>query len=152
MSRLALLLAAVLLAVVGVAGCSVGVAPVLPPSPPVVEVGLREYAFDFDGPVPAGRVLLRVRNTGTVGHRVSLVPLSEDIPPIEEQLRGDERRVISPFAGVPVRDPGQEGVFAVDLVAGQRYALLCFVAAPDGQSHAVKGMASEFYAGGGPEA
>jgi hypothetical protein len=34
----------------------------------------------------------------------------------------------------------------VDLVPGQRYALVCFVSGPDGQAHAIKGMNAEFRA------
>ncbi len=120
----------------------------LPSGPPVLVVTLDEYRFDYAQPVPAGRVVFRLLNVGTVSHRPVLLPLDEDVPPIQEQLRGDQRRAASPFAQVLSRPPGSTGTFAVDLVAGQRYAWICFARDADGSPHALKGMASEFRAGG----
>lgn len=131
-----------------VAGCSPPERPrpPWPPNPAVVDVRLEEFRVSYDRPVPAGRAVFRVRNAGTIEHELQFVPLSEDFPPIEVQLRGSERRFINPIAGVPHRLPGRSGTFAVDLVGGRRYALVCFLR--DGQgSHAVRGMASEFTAG-----
>lgn len=109
---------------------------------------MREYRFDYDDAIPAGRVVFRIQNEGEVEHRLTLVPLPEDLPPIDEQIRGSVRQGVTPFAGVSERLPGGEGLFAVDLVAGQRYGMVCFVTDADGQSHAVKGMTSEFRAAG----
>lgn len=130
------------------AACGKGADPVLPVPPPVVAVEMTEYRFDYEGPIPSGRVVFRVHNAGRVEHRLSILPLGEDFPPIDEQLRGTKRRAVSPYAGVPNRRPGERGTFAVDLVAGRRYAMICLVVdTPDGQSHALKGMTSEFRAG-----
>lgn len=118
----------------------------LPPAPPVVVVTMREYDFDYAGTVPAGRVIFRLVNAGDVEHHPSLLPLPEDLPPIADQVRGSERRVLLPFAGVFIREPGESGTFAVDLVPGQRYAFLCYMEGPDGESHVEKGMYSEFRA------
>ncbi|MDP8932263.1 MAG: hypothetical protein M3O70_27815, partial [Actinomycetota bacterium] len=41
------------------------------------------------------------------------------------------------------------GTFAVDLVPGQRYALVCFMTTPDGWGHANLGMTWEARAGDG---
>ncbi len=120
----------------------------LPAGDPTVVVAMDEYRFDYDPEVPAGRVVFRFDNVGQLPHRVTMLPLPEDFPPIEEQLRSAERRVITPFAGIPDRPPGASETFAVDLLPGVRYALICFVEDPDGQSHAQKGMASEFRAAG----
>lgn len=108
---------------------------------------MRDFAFEYTRSIPAGRVVFRARNVGRLQHELALVPLSEDFPPIDVQLHGSVRRTVDAIAGIHGRDPGQSGTFAVDLVAGHRYALLCFFEAPDGESHAVKGMASEFRAG-----
>lgn len=118
----------------------------LPASPPVVAVTLREYRFHLDPDVPAGRVVFRIRNAGKVAHRPALLPLEEDLPPLDEQLRGPVRLAVSPFAGVRTRAPGARGAFAVDLVPGTRYGLICFIRDPDGSSHALKGMSFEFRA------
>lgn len=103
---------------------------------------MREMAFEH-GPVPRGRVVLEARNAGQFNHRLSVVPLPEDLPPLDEQLRGSERRFVDQLASTSERLPGQRGVVAVDLAPG-RYAFMCFVVDPDGVSHALKGMFSEF--------
>lgn len=102
-----------------------------------------DYRFEYD-PLPAsGRVLFRVTNSGNVNHSLSLLPLTDDIPPIDQQLRGTERRAIVPLAAIKARPPGAATTFAVDLVPGVRYAMVCFV--EDGQGyHALRGMTSEF--------
>ena len=120
----------------------------LPESPPEVVVTMNEYTFEHRSPVPAGRVVFRVRNEGKIDHRLTILPLPEDVPPIQEQMRGAERRVSARFAGIPTRPPGTTGMFAVDLVPGARYAMVCFVLDRDDVSHAQKGMATEFRAGG----
>lgn len=118
----------------------------LPRPAPVVKITMREYRFDYDPDIPSGRVVFRLVNKGRVSHRPSLLPLPENVPPIDEQLRGSKRRGISAFAGVPDRRPGAIGTFAVDLVAGRRYALVCYARDRDGSVHALKGMNSEFRA------
>lgn len=119
-------------------------APVeLPPAPATVGVRMTEFRFALDGPVPAGRVVLTARNAGTVDHELSLIAIPEDFPlTIGEQVRGSTRQAFPTKALIPHRPPGSGGEFAVDLVPG-RYALVCFVNAPDGESHAVKGMTVE---------
>ena len=121
----------------------------LPPGPPVVVVTMDEYSFEYDKQIPSGRVVFRFVNAGDVAHQPDVVPLAEDIPPIDEQLRGDTRAVVFPMAGVPTRDPGETGTFAVDLAPGARYAIICFARNEDGASHALLGMSSEFRAEGG---
>lgn len=117
----------------------------LPPPPPVVTVAMREYRFELDRTVPRGRVVFRFVNAGGLRHQPDLIPLSEELPPIDQQVRGERRAVVAPFAGVAARDPGTVGTFAVDLEPGQRYAFVCFARDPDdGQSHALQGMTTEF--------
>lgn len=139
------------LAAVGVLGVtgmvpSSPILPKLPPEPHVVTVGMVEYRLSYNPAIPSGRVVFRIANHGRLPHSLWVIPLPSDMPPINVQLHGSTRRLISPFAGVPVLAPGQSGTFAVDLVAGQRYGVVCFDQAPDGQSEALKGMASEFRA------
>lgn len=122
--------------------CSAGSGAALPPGPPTVEVSMSEYHFDYRT-VPRGRVVFRVVNRGHVAHRMSVVPLPEDLPPIQAQLHGDERRALSTLAAVADTQPGGTGAVAVDLASG-RYAFICFITDNDGQTHASKGMASEF--------
>ena len=116
----------------------------MPPTTPVVNVTMREYRFDHDATIPRGRVVVRAVNAGTLLHRLVLLPLSDDLPPIDQLLRESERRVLVPLAGIPPQLPSKSGTFAVDLAPG-RYGMICTLMSRDGnETHAVKGMASEF--------
>jgi hypothetical protein len=103
---------------------------------------MREYSFQNLPGVRAGRVVFRVTNAGTRTHSLVLVGLPDDVPPIDQQLRSEERRAVSTYARIPDRPAGSGDTFAVDLVPG-RYALICFTTDPDGGTHALKGMSSE---------
>lgn len=118
----------------------------LPPGRPVVDLVMREYAFDYATPVPSGQVLFKVVNAGRVNHRLILVPLPEDAPPLDEQMHSTEGRVVTPLVGIPDRPPGAEDSFAVFLPPG-RYGLVCFTRTEEGIPHAHKGMLSEFRVG-----
>jgi len=102
---------------------------------------MREFRFDH-GALPRGRVVIRAVNRGHIDHRLSIVPLPDDLPPIQEQLHGTSRRALSTLAAVAETPAGGSGAVAVDLAPG-RYAFICFITA-NGQSHALNGMASEF--------
>lgn len=118
----------------------------LPQGPQVVEVKMSEFRYTYDPEITGGRVLFRVRNSGRLTHSLSLFPLADDIPPIDQQLRGSERRSIAPFAGTRAVDAGAATSFAVDLAPGVRYALACFVTDDQDRVHARLGMNSEFRA------
>lgn len=119
-------------------------AAALPPAPPVVTVTMHDDGFDVDRPPPAGRVVFRFVNAGTAPHRVELFPLGDNVPPLEQQLRGVTRHAVVPFARTAEQQPGEVGMFAVDLAAGQRYGLLCPLRGPDGRRYALHGLAEEF--------
>lgn len=116
----------------------------LPAGPAVVDVSMLENRFEYKPTVPSGRVVFRVTNVGREDHRLALLPLPENIPPIDEQLRSPNRTPISPFAGTRPLRPGQRSSIAVDLQPGVRYAFICFLLNQEGQSHAQLGMSSEF--------
>lgn len=118
----------------------------LPKPPPVVGVTLSDYRFEFDSEIPAGRVVFRFMNAGAEAHRPSLLALEENFPPIDAQLRGTQRRAITPLAGINERLSGATGNFAVDLIPGRRYAFVCFARSAEGEMHGLKGMTFEFHA------
>lgn len=143
---------AALLLVVAVPGCATGspqgaAPPPVPAPAPVVEVTMTDFRFDIARPIPAGRVVFRMTNAGQSSHNLILIPVPEDLPPIEEQIRGSQRRLVEPYAGIYDRAPGDTGTFAVNLLPGQRYAILCTMVGEDGEGHSKKGMALEFRAG-----
>lgn len=113
------------------------------PSPANVNVTMREFHFAYDPHVPSGRVVFQFRNTGKLTHELSLWPLDHDFPPIQAQLHGQSRRLLTPYARSALVNAGSRGTFAVDLKPGQRYAVICFVHGREGE-HEQLGMASEF--------
>lgn len=115
----------------------------LPPPSRTLAIVMTEYRFRYVAPSATGRVVVRVSNNGTTQHSLSLISLPDDFPPIDEQLRSDTRRGAPTIARLPSKAPGQGGAFAIDLTPG-RYAFVCFVLDPDGVTHAMKGMSSEF--------
>lgn len=115
----------------------------LPGRPQTVEAHLREFSAEpAPGQLRAGRVVLRAVNEGTVSHRLLVIPLPADFPPILEHLRGPNRRFVAPLAGLPSITPGQSRSVALDLVPG-RYAFVCPLSDAAGQGYAAKGMATE---------
>ena len=132
---------AVLVAVLA-AGCSSRAASPLPPARPRVTVTMHDDRIEH-GPVAQGQAVFEVRNLGTKRHRLSLVPLPDELPPIDQQLRGSERATVTTHAAVADLVPGGTGTFATQLVTG-RYAMVCFNVDEDGSSHALQGMATEF--------
>lgn len=114
----------------------------LPPPPAVVEVSMREYSFDYDRPVPAGRVLFEVRNDGEQRHEFVLVRLP-DHTNLEELLASPTPLALHPVFAVPPRQPDKTASFAVKLTPG-RYGIICFVQAADGDQHHQKGMFDQF--------
>ncbi|MEJ7763985.1 MAG: hypothetical protein WKF86_00655 [Acidimicrobiales bacterium] len=94
-------------------------------------------------------MVFRVVNRGAQEHELTMVPLPDDVPPVAEQIGSGNPRLVTPLARVPPRQPGENGSFAVDLVPGRRYALVCYVRNAEGKPHASIGMSSEFRAGPG---
>jgi hypothetical protein len=133
--------------IVGVAVASPDGKTVLP-GPQVVDLTMTDNRYEYLPPARAGRVVFRVRNAGTQQHRIAVYPLPEDMPPIDVQLRGSERRNVERLAAPLPRRPEETQSFAVDLQPGQRYAFLCFLRSPTEQkTYAELGMSSEFRAG-----
>ena len=115
----------------------------LPGPPTVVSVTMTENHFAYSTSIGRGRTVFVALNKGHVMHRLELVPLPKDFPPIAVQLHGTVRRPVQVIASTPQTPPGQTGSFAVDLSPG-RFALVSFLIDQDGISQAVKGMATEF--------
>lgn len=118
----------------------------LPAGPTTVEVIMSDHHFEYEPPAAPGRVVFEARNDGVSEHELVLVRLPDDLPPLAEQLRSRDRRVIPTIASLSSRPPGRTGTFAVDLEPG-RYGIICFVEDPGGVQHARKGMSSEFQVG-----
>lgn len=123
----------------------------LPPSPPTVLVTMREYRFDFNAAaIHRGRVIFHVVNDGRLVHRLVLIPLPPDLPPLEQEIHGSHHVIVQEAVAIRNLEPpgagkqhGMSESFAFDLVPG-RYAFVSYFVDPDGVSQAMKGMANEF--------
>lgn len=118
----------------------------LPPRPAAVPVTMTEFRFEYSNSIPRGRVVFEAINTGRLEHRLTLVPLPPDFPPVDVQRRNSDPekfRVIDEVATSTPVPPGGRASFAVNLGAS-RYALFCLLAEKDGTSHYREGMVSEF--------
>jgi hypothetical protein len=111
----------------------------LPGRAPTVDVEMTEYHYAFSRSVPAGRVVIQAHDAGRLAHQITVFEMPADAPPLDVQLRGSQRRAAFDFASVTLM-PGKTGRFAIELEPGRRYAFMCFLAAADGQSNALKGM------------
>lgn len=112
-----------------------------------VEVTAREYEFDLPETVPAGPVAFVMSNEGEEPHHMVVVRFKgdetvEDVFAAEEAGE-DPEEFVEDIGDSATAPPGEETVLNADLTPG-RYAMLCFVSAPDGEPHALKGMHTEF--------
>jgi hypothetical protein len=115
-----------------------------------VDVTAREYEFDIPATAPAGPVSFVLSNEGEEPHHMVVVAFTgdetvEDLFAAEEAGE-DPEQFVEDIGDSPAATPGEETVLNADLSPG-RYAMLCFISAPDGEPHAFKGMHAEFTVG-----
>lgn len=106
---------------------------------------MRDHAFEIEGSLQPGRIVVRVTNHGEADHDLTLLEIPADIDGIDELLASSEGG-LSPAYTMATRAPGETGTFAVDLAEG-RYAVLCSETDADGTPHYRKGMAAELEVG-----
>ena len=114
-----------------------------PAGPNVVEVVASDFAFAMPDTVPAGPTTFHLVNQGPSIHQIQIVRLDEG------KTMGDFAKA-SAEAGPPpswqvllggpnTPVPGASSDGSLDLAAGN-YVVICGIPAPDGISHAAKGM------------
>ena len=136
----------------GVAISSCGGAPAntagLPPTPPTVNIVMKEFTIQRPAVIPEGRVVFRIHNAGRLEHVLQILIWPPSLPPFAEQLQGRHPPVrVNELAGTPLQMPGETDQFAVDLPPGQ-YAMVDMLLRPDGKYDAQLGMATEFRVAG----
>jgi hypothetical protein len=117
----------------------------IPEGVTAVDVGMREYAFEFDGgAITNGSIAFSVTNAGSEQHVVEVLKVPEGLD-VQEALLSEEDVGIEDLGGLDPLDPGSVStvVFSQPLEPG-RYALICWVEAADGQPHFLKGMVGGF--------
>jgi hypothetical protein len=129
-------------------GSPPGVIAGLPPTPPTVDIVMKEFAIQRPATIPEGRVVFRVHNAGHLQHVLQILIWPPNLPPFAEQLQGGHPAIrVNELAGTPLQMPGQTDEFAIDLPPGQ-YAMVDMLLRPDGKFDAQLGMATEFRVGG----
>lgn len=116
----------------------------------VLEFTAMDYAFRAPATVAAGLTTIRLRNTGTKLHHVQLFRLNDgkrlaDLFPLlyrAGSIRGAPAWAV-PAGGPSAALPGRSIAVRQPLAPG-RYAAICWIPAPDGQLHFMKGMMVEF--------
>lgn len=112
----------------------------------VLGYDLTEYAFTAEGAgsTPEFPVLMiHGNNMGKEAHEILVLKLPEGMT--VDQLLADESLFNKvEFIGQISLEPGQLGDMALINLPAGKYTLVCFFTAPDGKSHASKGMVGEF--------
>lgn len=118
-----------------------------PPAPPGPEIAVAatEYVFHMPPEVPPGPHTFVIRNDGQERHFLTLVRLRQGIDVqrvIDSEKVGEstDELVEQSLGNSATALPGQTVRFNADMPPGN-YGYACFIAAPDGQLHAYKGMA-----------
>lgn len=114
-------------------------------------VTAKDYAFDLPATFKGGRIDMTYTNAGKEPHFAAFVKVADgksfaDVkaaltaPPSATPPAGPPP--FEEWAGSPTADPGASGQLSFNLPAGA-YAIFCAIPAPDGQTHAAKGMVQE---------
>ena len=110
-----------------------------------VEFSTEEYKFGgIPSELPAGETTFAMTNDGQEQHEFSLFLIKSD-QSVEELVQLPEKEAFKNIEEVThtFAKPGGSAEANADLTAG-RYGYVCFIPAPDGEPHALKGMVGEF--------
>src|SRR4051794_23509887 len=118
---------------------------------PQLDVSTKEYAFTTAPSVEAGDVSVNLDNSaGKEGHQAILARVNDGVTPaqLQEAQQKDPTGeailgLVALKGGVNGIAPGSKQSVVSKLDAGQ-YLMVCFLPAPDGQTHAQKGMVAPF--------
>jgi uncharacterized cupredoxin-like copper-binding protein len=123
-------------------------APAAQAAPTVVTITGTDFAFAAPDTVPAGLVTLRFLAQGQEPHQAVVMRLDsgKTMADLQTMMADPEAPIPAWLAfpiGVSVIAPGDSGNATAVLTPGH-YALVCFIASPDGTPHVMKGMVRPF--------
>lgn len=107
-----------------------------------VVIRMVDYAFILSTPLTAGRHTIRVENVGPEPHALTLLKLDagKTMADLQAYLENSQSPPpASRVGGVTALAPSLDAYIEVDLTPGD-YVLVCFLTAPDGDSHIAHGM------------
>lgn len=110
-----------------------------PVAPNMVHVTATEYAFKAPDTLPSGVTTFHLMNEGKEAHHAVLLkmPLADFQ---KANLAGPPPPNLVMLGGPNAAPPGGTAEATVDLTPGS-YTIVCFIPAPDGKPHLMKGMA-----------
>jgi hypothetical protein len=110
-------------------------------------VTANDYAFTGMTPrVSAGWVTIRMRNAGKELHMFAVANVPRGLTSaglLDSVMKGKVPRDVKEWGGPNAVEPGDVGSVTVSLPVGS-YIVGCFVTAPDGKTHFMKGMMGSF--------
>jgi len=108
-----------------------------------VDIELAEYAFEpATVEVPAGVVTFATTNAGEENHELAFLPGGGEIPLTEDGAPDEEALAEAGAFELEAYGPGGSCNATYELEPGT-YTMFCIVEAPDGETHASKGMVGE---------
>ena len=112
-----------------------------------VVLTLRDYTFEFDKPIKAGKQTIRVENAAQQSHEAVLVQLAPGKTPhdvVNWIMKPEGPPPGKPIGGTTGLTQGEVNLITYDFTPG-KYGLICFLPdAKDGKPHIAHGMTSEF--------
>jgi len=112
-----------------------------------IQLELKDYEFNFDKPLTAGRHTIKVTNSAAQDHEIELIRLEpgKTIADMEKWLgRMEGPAPGDAVGGIASMKPGMTNYLEVDLAPGD-YVAICFVPdAKDGKPHFAHGMVKQF--------
>ncbi|MGH7580334.1 MAG: hypothetical protein ACREM9_09200, partial [Gemmatimonadales bacterium] len=127
----------------GAPGGSAGTASA--PAANVLTVTASDFTYDAPVEVPAGLTEIRLVNKGPSLHHIQLMKL-EDGKTLEDflgALKGEQFPTWATDAGGPAPPERDDTTTVIQSLEPGTYALICFIPAPDGMPHVMKGMSRE---------
>jgi hypothetical protein len=107
-----------------------------------------EYTYQVSGSPKSGWTQINFQNDGTEYHMLVIASLKPGVTlkQVKAAVTSEDQSAFDPLAGKgqvvstpTLLGPGEQTTVIAKLPAGH-YALMCFIPAPDGQSHAAHGM------------